>query len=117
MSHSAHTTDNHTDLYENNQEMLYQGESHGTKEIWKIFTWLTVITILDIILYFYLDPTMFRNITFVAFGIVKAYLIVGYFMHLKHEHKYLALSILVPIVFIVGLISGLLYEGNFWSTI
>lgn len=117
MSHSAPTTDTNTHLYENNQEALYPGESHGTKDIWKIFIWLTVITILDIILYFTLAPNMFRNITFVAFGIVKAYLIVGYFMHMKHEHKYLALSILVPVLFIVGLIMGLLYEGNFWSTI
>ncbi len=117
MSHSSHTTDDTTLMYENNQEMLYQGESHGTKEIWKIFIWLTVITVLDIILYFSLQPTMFRNITFVAFGIIKAYLIVGFFMHMKHEHKYLALSILVPVIFIVGLIMGLLYEGNFWSTI
>lgn len=117
MSHPTHHSDNETLMYENNQEMLYHGESHGTKEIWKIFLWLTVITVLDIILYFALEPTMFRNLTFVAFGVVKAYLIVGYFMHMKHEHKFLALSILVPVLFVLGLIFGLLYEGNFWSTI
>lgn len=116
-SHNPHNIDNETLMYENNQEMLYHGESHGTKEIWKIFIWLTVITVLDIILYFALAPTMFRNIIFVAFGIVKAYLIVGYFMHMKHERMSLALSIIVPVLFIVGLIMGLLYEGNFWSTV
>ncbi|MBI1222478.1 MAG: hypothetical protein GC180_07740 [Bacteroidetes bacterium] len=116
MAHTANT-DNETLMYENNQEMLYLGASHGTKEIWKIFGWLTVITILDIILYFSMNPTMFRNIIFVVFGIVKAYLIVGYFMHMKHERLNLALSIIVPVLFILGLIFGLLYEGNFWSTI
>ncbi len=116
MAHTA-TTDNETLMYENNQEMLYHGESHGTKEIWKIFGLLTVITILDIILYFMMDPTMFRNIIFIVFGIVKAYLIVGYFMHMKHERLNLALSIIVPVLFIVGLIFGLLFEGNFWSTV
>lgn len=116
MSHASHS-DKETLMYETNQEMLYHGESHGTKEIWQIFGWLTVITVLDIILYFALEPTMFRNITFVVFGIVKAYLIVGYFMHMKHERQNLALSIIVPVLFILGLIMGLLYEGNFWSTV
>ncbi|MDX5319826.1 MAG: cytochrome C oxidase subunit IV family protein, partial [Bacteroidota bacterium] len=110
MAHSAHT-DNETLMYENNQEMLYHGESHGTKEIWKIFGWLTVITVLDIILYFAMQPTMFRNVIFIVFGIVKAYLIVGSFMHMKHERLNLALSIIVPVLFILGLIAGLLYVG------
>jgi cytochrome c oxidase subunit IV len=43
---------------------------------------------------------------------VKAYYIVGAFMHLKHEKINLALVILVPMVFVLGLISGLLYEGS-----
>ena len=117
MSNAHHNTDNHTDLYENNQEILYLGHSHGTKEIWKIFWLLTAITVLDIILYFMMPADMLRNIIFVVFGIVKAYLIVGYFMHMKHEKLDLALSIIVPVLFIVGLIMGLLYEGNFWSTV
>ena len=116
MSHGTHHVDNEAHLYENNQELLYHGESHGTKEIWKIFLWLTAITILDIILYFVMEPTMFRNIIFIIFGVVKAYLIVGYFMHLKHEKLSLLLSIIVPVIFIAGLIMGLLYEGNFWSS-
>ena len=41
---------------------------------------------------------------------MKAYYIVGAFMHLKHEKINLALVILVPMVFVLGLISGLLYE-------
>jgi hypothetical protein len=32
-------------------------------------------------------------------------------MHLKHEKINLALVILVPTLFIVGLVMGLLYEG------
>jgi len=114
---SAHTyNDQHTEMYETNQEMLYHGKSHGTKDIWRIFIWLTAITVLDIILYFAMEATMFRNILFIAFGIVKAYLIVGSFMHMKHERLNLALSIIVPVLFILGLIFGLLYEGNFWSS-
>ena len=36
MSHANHS-DKETLMYETNQELLYHGESHGTKEIWKIF--------------------------------------------------------------------------------
>ncbi len=115
MSHN-HNVDNETLMYENNQEMLYHGESHGTKEIWKIFGLLTIITVVDIILYFIMPANMFRNIIFIILGIVKSYLIVGYFMHMKHERLNLALSIIVPVLFVIGLIMGLLYEGDFWSS-
>jgi cytochrome c oxidase subunit IV len=87
-------------------------ESHGTKELWKTFWILLGITIFDFIIYFWLDPSGFRNFIFIFFGIVKAYYIVGAFMHLKHEKINLALFILVPTIFIIGLIMGLLYEGN-----
>jgi cytochrome c oxidase subunit IV len=90
-------------------------ESHGTKELWRTFWILLAITILDFILYFTLTSEsvhMTRNIIFIFMGIVKAYFIVGAFMHLKYEKINLALIILVPSVFIVGLIMGLLYEGN-----
>lgn len=89
-------------------------ESHGTKDIWRTLIILGAITILDIILYFVMPPTMFRNSIFIFFGIVKAYFIVGSFMHLKHEKFELILIILVPMFFIIALISGLLHDGNFW---
>jgi cytochrome c oxidase subunit 4 len=92
-------------------------ESHGTKELWKTFWILLAITVLDFIIYFRLGPSGFRNFIFIFFGIVKAYYIVGAFMHLKHEKINLALIILVPTIFIFGLIMGLLYEGNALSMI
>ncbi|MDA0686033.1 MAG: cytochrome C oxidase subunit IV family protein [Bacteroidetes bacterium] len=87
-------------------------ESHGTKELWRTFWLLLGITILDFVIYFVMPATGLRNFIFIFFGLVKAYYIVGAFMHLKHEKINLALIILVPTIFIVGLIMGLLYEGN-----
>ena len=87
-------------------------ESHGTKELWRTFWILLGITILDFIIYFAMVHTGLRNFIFIFFGIVKAYFIVGAFMHLKYEKINLALIILVPVVFILVLILGLLYEGN-----
>lgn len=111
--------DKETYLYENNQEKLYHGHSHGTKEIWTVFIWLSVITVIDIILYFALtNPAihMLKNMIFIALGLVKAFLIVGFFMHLKHERMNLILTIIVPTLLIVFFVVWMLYEGNFWST-
>lgn len=87
-------------------------ESHGTAELWKTFWILLGITIFDFVIYFVLGPSGIRNFIFIFFGIVKAYFIVGAFMHLKYEKINLALVILVPTIFIFGLIAGLLHEGN-----
>lgn len=113
MSHN-HSTDAHNEtyLYENNQEHLYLGHSHGTKDLWKVFIWLSIITVVDIVLYFMMPPNMGRNLLFVALGLVKAFLIVGTFMHLKYERMNLILIIVVPMLFIVGLVMALLKEGG-----
>jgi len=114
MSNHSHDTlqeQDETYLYENNQEQLYIGHSHGTKEIWKIFWWLGAITVVDILFYFTFDENMFRNIVFIGLGIIKAYLIIGYFMHMKQERTDLIMSIILPIIFILWGVGAILKEG------
>lgn len=91
-------------------------ESNGTKEIWRTLVILGILTVVDIVLYFAMPLTGFRNFIFIILGIVKAYYIVASFMHMKHEKIDLAACILVPFLLVLGLIAGLLYEGNFWLT-
>lgn len=91
-------------------------ESHGTKSLWRTFWILLGITIVDFIIYFAADPSLFRNIVFVTFGIVKAILIVGIFMHLNYEAKFLRYMIVLPaIVFLSYLVWFLLLEGDYVS--
>lgn len=54
-------------------------------------------------------------VTFIILTIFKAFYIVAEFMHLKHEVKRLAWTILIPFVFIVWLIIGLISEGGYWG--
>lgn len=90
-------------------------ESNGTKEIWRTLIILSILTVVDIVLYFSMPPMGgFRNITFILLGIVKAYYIVASFMHMKHEKVDLAACILVPFLLVLGLVAGLLSEGSFW---
>jgi len=110
----SHTTD--TEEYEPISYVPHV-ESNGTKEIWRTLTILSLLTAVDIILYFYMPLNSFRNFVFIVLGIVKAYYIVASFMHMKHEKIDLAAVILVPLLFVLGLIAGLLYEGNFWLSI
>ncbi|MEO1450579.1 MAG: cytochrome C oxidase subunit IV family protein [Bacteroidota bacterium] len=54
-------------------------------------------------------------IFFVILTIVKAFFIMAEFMHLKHEVKKLAYTIILPFLFIVWLIIGLILEGGYWG--
>lgn len=91
--------------------------SHGTKSLWRTFFVLLFITIIDFAIYFQADAGLARNIVFIALGIVKAVLIVGIFMHLNYETRFLRWMIALPAaIFISYLAWLLLLEGNFVST-
>jgi cytochrome c oxidase subunit IV len=90
-------------------------ESHGTKDIWIKFWILSGITGLDIFMYFGIDPHPIRSALFIIFGLIKAFYIVGTFMHLKHELLNLMMIILIPLLFILFFIYWMLYEGNYWG--
>lgn len=91
-------------------------ESHGTRGIWVTFFIMSFLTIIDIVLYFWIDPSMIRNTIFIVLGLVKAYYIVGVFMHMKSEAMNLIIGIIGPVLFIIALIMGLLQEGHMLST-
>jgi cytochrome c oxidase subunit IV len=115
-----HTVSNSTENYDPTT-WVPEPENHGTKDLWKVFIYLSVITVIDIIIYFVWQPELgsllhlFKNLTFVILGLVKAFYIVGTFMHLKYEKMNLILTIVLPIFFIIFFIIWMLYEGNAWG--
>jgi cytochrome c oxidase subunit 4 len=82
------------------------------KLIWKTFWILSAITSLEFLIAFTMPHGILKVSIFIILTIVKAFYIVGEFMHLKHETKSLIWSILVPIIFVSWLILALLLEGN-----
>lgn len=54
-------------------------------------------------------------VTFVVLTIFKAFYIVAEFMHLKHEVKVLAMTIILPFLFVIWLIIGLVVDGGNWG--
>lgn len=56
-----------------------------------------------------------KNLLFIILTIFKAFYIVAYFMHLKHELRRLIITILIPFAFIIWLIIGMMIEGSSWG--
>ncbi len=82
------------------------------KVIWKTFWILLILTALEFLIAFTMDHGILKITIFILMTFVKAFYIVGEFMHLKHEVKTLIWSIVLPILFIVWLLIALIYEGG-----
>lgn len=84
------------------------------KKIWTVALILGIVTACEFAVAFLL-PVEFRILKvaiFVGMTIVKAFYIVSEFMHLGHEVKSLAYSILIPLIFVVWLLIALIVEGD-----
>jgi cytochrome c oxidase subunit IV len=56
------------------------------------------------------------NLAMISMSLYKAYLIVGEFMHLKHEVKSLGMTIVLPIFLLVWAIIAFMQEGGAWKS-
>lgn len=106
-SHGYYTGDIH------NQFVPEHYDPKNRAVIWRTFWILLFITIFEVGIAFTSIPKSVLMIIFIALTLVKAYFIVAYFMHLKHETKSFAYTIVLPFVLIVYLIGMALAEGSF----
>lgn len=108
----------------NNKHGYYTGDIHNQfvpehydpknrSVIWRTFWILLFITIFEVGIAFTSISKDILLIIFIALTIVKAYFIVAFFMHLKHEKLTFGYSIILPFILIVYLIAMALAEGNF----
>jgi caa(3)-type oxidase subunit IV len=103
-------------------EVHHEGGEHETmtrKKIWNVFFILLGITCVEFVIALALVPHGYMNIryanpVYIVLTLFKAFYIVAYFMHLKFEKLGLALAIIVPILFIIGLILVLTNESHHW---
>ncbi len=97
-----------------------QDNSHGTNDggramrklIWKTFWIMLFITIGEIGIAFTKIDHEILKIIFISLTIVKAYFIVGIFMHVNHERTHLRFTLLLPFALIIYFIAMLMAEGN-----
>ncbi|HEK21912.1 MULTISPECIES: cytochrome C oxidase subunit IV family protein [unclassified Mucilaginibacter] len=95
-------------------------ESMSRGKIWKVFAILLGITVIEFIIALWLVPKghiplHWANPIYIVLTLFKAFYIVAYFMHLKFERIGLMISIIVPILFIIGLILVLTNESHYWT--
>ncbi|MES2427983.1 MAG: cytochrome C oxidase subunit IV family protein [Bacteroidota bacterium] len=98
------------------------GDTMTRKRIWNVFFVLLGITTIEFFIALYLVPKGHMDINvanpvYIVLTLLKAFYIVAYFMHLKFEKVGLVYSILVPILFIIGLILVLTNESHHWITL
>jgi len=102
-----------------------EGEVHEDtmtkKKIWNVFFVLLGITTIEFIIALYLVPQHIWGLTYhaanpvyILLTLLKAFYIVAYFMHLKFERVAMIYTIMVPILFIIGLILVLTNESHHW---
>ncbi|HVZ24605.1 MAG TPA: cytochrome C oxidase subunit IV family protein [Sediminibacterium sp.] len=91
----------------------------GVKEIVKVTIILSVLTIIELALGFWMiGMPLVSTLRFTVKGVIiilmlaKAFYIVAYFMHLKHEIRNLIMTIVVPLCLFVWFITAFLYDGN-----
>ena len=97
------------------------GDTMTRSRIWKVFFILLAITCVEFFIALYLVPFHVMGMTYgvanpvyIVLTLLKAFYIVAFFMHLKFEKVGLIFAIIVPILFIIGLILVLTNESHHW---
>jgi len=96
-----------------NKVVVQPVNKEKVRAILKVALILFVLTVVEFIIAFLMNAGAVKTSIFVIMTIVKAFYIVGEFMHLKHESKVLIWSIILPTLFISWLLVALLNEGSF----
>ncbi|MDG1477754.1 MAG: cytochrome C oxidase subunit IV family protein [Vicingaceae bacterium] len=99
----------------------HHSEAEGKKTrrmVWNMFWVLLAITSIEVGLgLIWQDwgiPFHLVKMTFIVMTLVKAYFIVAYYMHLKHEKSFLKNSIIIPYVLLaLYLIYMVITEGTY----
>jgi cytochrome c oxidase subunit 4 len=91
----------------------------GSKEIWRVTIILSVLTVIELGLGFWMmnmDPESFLKHfikgVIVVLMLAKAFYIVAYFMHLGHEIRNFIMTVAVPMGLFIWFIIAFLYDGN-----
>lgn len=119
---------NHGDQHDDKQHGYYTGDIHNqfveehhdpgnVKVIWRTFWILLFVTMGEVGIAFTSISRDILLVVFIVLTIVKAYFIIAFFMHLKHEKAAFRYSILLPFFLILYLIVMAIAEGNYLNQV
>lgn len=95
----------------------------GRKEIYRVTIILSVLTLVELALgysMYYITDTMtihFIKGVIVILMLAKAFYIVGYFMHLRHEMRNMVMTIVVPLLLFVWFILAFISDGQSFNNL
>ena len=98
----------------NHDEHAHLAGLAARKKIWVVFTFLSILTILEFVIAFTMERGFGRNTIFIVMTVIKAGGIVAYFMHMKDEVRSLMLAVLLPLLFLGWFIIAMLNEGSWY---
>jgi cytochrome c oxidase subunit IV len=94
---------------------------HHVRDVWRATGILTTVTVVEVgialLYYFFMEESGLRmglNVLMVLATLMKAFYIVAVFMHMKYEKKALAMTVLMPLLFLIWFIIAFLWEGGYW---
>jgi cytochrome c oxidase subunit IV len=105
---------------------VHTDHSGGTGKIWKIFWVLSILTIIELALGYFLyakqDVLGYAAVlstkgAIAILTLAKAYYIVSVFMHLGDEVRNFIMTIVVPLVLFVWFIIAFLADGSSWKNL
>lgn len=116
-----HSHDSHGHAPEPYKYAAHHSEEEGKKTrrmIWNMFWVLLAITSVEVTLGLVWKSVGLSwglvKMTFIVLTVAKAYFIVAYYMHLKHERKGLKNTIIIPFVlFALYLLYHIFTEGTY----
>ncbi|RFM30379.1 cytochrome C oxidase subunit IV family protein [Deminuibacter soli] len=112
---------------EHTYESLQPNADHAReakKEVWRITLYLTVLTIIELALGFIMmhwpEESFKRHLVkgiIIILMVWKAFYIVGYFMHLKHEIRNFVMTIVIPLLLFVWFIIAFIGDGSSYNNL
>ncbi|MEY3563213.1 MAG: hypothetical protein RLZZ294_1219 [Bacteroidota bacterium] len=109
------------------QEVTFHHEPGGSEVVKKIIKTTIILSVITIIelgmgLAMYAFPMaaglkLFLKGVIVILSLLKAFYIVGVFMHLGEEIKTLIMTIIVPLMLFIWFIAAFLWDGNSWKVL
>ena len=111
---------------DNPEVTFHPDHSGGTGKIWKIFWVLSILTIIELALGYFLyakhgelgyTAVLSTKGAIAILTLAKAYYIVSVFMHLGDEIRNFIMTIVVPLVLFVWFIIAFLADGNSWKNL
>lgn len=105
---------------------FHPDHSGGTGRIWRVFWYLSVLTIIELALGYLLYvkhaewgymPIISTKIVIGVLTLAKAYYIVSVFMHLGDEVRQFIMTIIIPLALFIWFIIAFLADGNSWKNL